>query len=89
MFGRRWRRYFPILRGFRYIGPCRCGFGPHAYYVDDRGRIIHAWDLYYYDYDVDYLESYLKGLIDEKKALEEEIEKIKAELERLKREKRD
>ncbi|ADG12691.1 conserved hypothetical protein [Methanocaldococcus infernus ME] len=84
MFGRRWRR---LLRGFRYIGPCRCGFGPHAYYVDDRGRVVHAWDIYYYD--IDYLESYLKELIDEKKALEEEIEKIKAELERLKREKRD
>ncbi len=25
-----------------YIGPCRCGWGPHAYYRDQEGRIIHA-----------------------------------------------
>ena len=25
-----------------YIGPCRCGHGPHAYYRTAAGRIVHA-----------------------------------------------
>lgn len=29
--------------GFTYLGPCRCGRGPHAYYQDPAGRIIQAW----------------------------------------------
>jgi hypothetical protein len=28
--------------GHRYVGPCRCGFGPNAYYQDERGRLYHA-----------------------------------------------
>ncbi|WP_457611941.1 hypothetical protein [Methanocaldococcus sp.] len=74
-----WKRVF---RGLKYIGPCRCGRGPHAYYVDDRGRLVHAWELYYND-----LDAYLEELIREKKMLEEEIEKVKRELEKLKKEK--
>ena len=27
---------------YRYIGPCRCGFGPRAFYIDEEGKIIHA-----------------------------------------------
>lgn len=29
-------------KGAVYIGPCRCGFGPHAYYRLSDGRIVHA-----------------------------------------------
>lgn len=25
-----------------YVGPCRCGFGPHAYYRSKDGRLVHA-----------------------------------------------
>ncbi|MCA1902241.1 MAG: hypothetical protein LDL53_08510 [Candidatus Hydrogenedens sp.] len=25
-----------------YIGPCRCGRGPHAFYRNSRGNILHA-----------------------------------------------
>ena len=25
-----------------YVGPCRCGFGPHAYYRTKDGRLVHA-----------------------------------------------
>ncbi|MGC8738895.1 MAG: hypothetical protein ACP5UA_09650 [Candidatus Hydrogenedens sp.] len=25
-----------------YIGPCRCGRGPHAFYRSSRGNILHA-----------------------------------------------
>lgn len=27
-----------------YIGPCRCGFGPNAFYVTPIGTIAHAWE---------------------------------------------
>ena len=32
--------------GYAYIGPCRCGCGPHAYYRDRSGRVFHASQLY-------------------------------------------
>ena len=32
--------------GYRYVGPCRCGFGPNAYYRDERGRLYHARHLH-------------------------------------------
>jgi len=28
--------------GYRYVGSCRCGFGPNAYYQDSGGRIVPA-----------------------------------------------
>lgn len=27
---------------YKYIGPCRCGFGPRAFYMDEKGNIFHA-----------------------------------------------
>jgi len=30
-----------------YIGPCRCGYGPHAHYRTADGRIVHASSLPY------------------------------------------
>jgi len=47
-YGRRWRWWPKVAApsGYTYIGPCRCGQGPHAFYQDERGRIIHAWQLY-------------------------------------------
>ncbi|CAB3288172.1 Exonuclease SbcC [Methanocaldococcus lauensis] len=93
-FGRRffWR-YFPATVGrYRYIGPCRCGFGPHAFYVDDSGRIVHAWDLYRMPYkdtpvttttDRNYLLDRLKELEEEKALIEEEIAELKRRLKDL------
>jgi hypothetical protein len=31
--------------GYTYLGPCRCGFGPDAFYRDKSGRIVHASQL--------------------------------------------
>lgn len=28
--------------GYEYVGPCRCGRGPNAYYRTGEGRIVHA-----------------------------------------------
>ncbi len=47
-FGRGWGRGWWGLYGYRtpqgytYVGPCRCGFGPHAFYMDSAGRLVHA-----------------------------------------------
>jgi len=30
-----------------YVGPCRCGFGPHAYYRTADGKIVHGASLPY------------------------------------------
>ena len=32
-------------RGYTYIGPCRSGIGPFAYYMTPTGQIVHAWQL--------------------------------------------
>jgi hypothetical protein len=45
--GRFWR--YPAAsapEGYIYIGPCRCGFGPDAFYQDRSGRIVHASQVY-------------------------------------------
>jgi hypothetical protein len=31
-------------QGAVYLGPCRCGRGPNAYYRTGDGRIVHALD---------------------------------------------
>jgi len=31
-------------QGTVYVGPCRCGRGPNAYYRTGNGRIVHALD---------------------------------------------
>ncbi len=36
----------PTPRGYRYVGPCRCGFGPNAFYQDSQGRIVHASQVF-------------------------------------------
>ena len=47
-FGRGWGRGwwgpygYSTPAGYTYVGPCRCGFGPHAFYVDPSGRLVHA-----------------------------------------------
>ncbi|XRO75033.1 hypothetical protein ACO3TA_06540 [Methanocaldococcus sp. 28A] len=95
-FGRRFWRYFPVSSvggRYRYVGPCRCGLGPHAFYVDEKtGILVHAWDLYrgyvpeYVGMDErKYLEEIIKELEDEKKILEEELERIKKRLDELKK----
>ena len=38
-----WRQAAPtVSEGYAYVGPCRCGLGPHAFYQDKSGRIVHA-----------------------------------------------
>lgn len=44
--GRFWP-YTPVSvpEGYTYIGPCRCGFGPDAFYRDKSGTVVHASQL--------------------------------------------
>lgn len=32
--------------GYRYLGSCRCGFGPNAYYQDPGGQVVPAAGLF-------------------------------------------
>jgi hypothetical protein len=34
------RREAPAAAGYEYVGPCRCGYGPNAYYRDSAGRVV-------------------------------------------------
>ncbi|PIV70079.1 MAG: hypothetical protein COS08_02120 [Euryarchaeota archaeon CG01_land_8_20_14_3_00_38_12] len=37
-----YREPIEVPSGYSYIGPCRCGHGPDAYYRTPDGRILHA-----------------------------------------------
>ena len=91
-FGRGLFRYsrahaVPVLSDekYEYVGTCRCGLGPHAYYRDKKtGNIMPAVAVYGYDtsavsYETE-LSDRLKYLEEEKKYLEEEIKKLKESL---------
>lgn len=44
-----WRLRRPLAAapgGYRYIGSCRCGLGPNAYYQDQAGRVLSASSLF-------------------------------------------
>lgn len=81
MYGRRisWRGN-PAPAGYRYLGPCRCGMGPHAFFMDPTGRITHASRLPRVPSIWTNLEAELEALREEKAWIEKRIQ----ELERLK-----
>jgi hypothetical protein len=85
---RRFSGFYPgVPSGFRYIGPCRCGGGPHAYYQDAAGRIAHASEVFYGGYAPaaptrEDLEYELQALKDEKTALEKRLREVEDRLNR-------
>ncbi|MGQ9800741.1 MAG: hypothetical protein ACUVRL_03640 [Candidatus Saccharicenans sp.] len=66
-----------VPEGYKYIGPCRCGWGPHAFYQDASGRIVQARDVY--------RRSGVPGPAPTQDELKEELEALKAEKEELER----
>ena len=44
--GRHWQPPISAPEGYTYAGPCRCGFGPDAFYQDRSGTIVHASQVY-------------------------------------------
>lgn len=69
-----------IAGGPRYLGPCCCGWGPHAFYQDASGRIIHAWDLWQRTPTRDELKEELEALKAEKEELEKRISELEKQL---------
>ncbi len=78
-YGRRW--WPPAsVEGYTYVGPCRCGWGPHAYYVDSSGRLVHAWDVFSGRAPVSFQEAELEALKREKEELEKRIRELEEKL---------
>ncbi|HUU49919.1 MAG TPA: DUF5320 domain-containing protein [Nitrospinota bacterium] len=82
--GYRWSRAVPS--GYSYVGPCLCGFGPHAFFQDSTGRMAHASHVYSFgpvpppSATKEDLEYELKILKDEKAELEKRLGEIEKEL---------
>nr|MDO8062149.1 hypothetical protein [Candidatus Freyrarchaeum guaymaensis] len=71
----------PAPRGYRYIGPCRCGFGPNAFYQDPQGRIVHASQIFWGSPAPTPVTPYTEEAREE--TIEEKIEKLREKLEEL------
>ena len=67
------------LKGYSYVGSCRCGWGPHAYYRDEEGNIVHAWEILGRSPEVDFRRE-LEVLKREKELLEKRIEELSRQL---------
>ncbi|NMG83064.1 MAG: hypothetical protein GIS02_02525 [Methanosarcinales archaeon] len=81
-YGRRWYDQ-PVTApsGYEYIGPCRCGGGPHAYYQAPGGPVVHASQIFAPVQGFTPVPGFTKE--DERKMLEEELAQIKKRLEEL------
>jgi len=86
-YGRGWKRcWWPETvtpSGYTYIGPCRCGTGPHAFYQDRSGRVVHARTLYHgiipQEPTAEDLKTELEVLNREKQELEKHIAELEQE----------
>lgn len=87
-------QYF-ASKGYYYIGPCRSGFGPWAFFITPTGQIIHAWQLLstlfptttsvpFPYYGITSPENELSFLENQKRILEEQLKALKEQLKRLK-----
>lgn len=72
----------PAPAGYRYVGYCRCGYGPNAYYQTPDGRVIPAYQLYtggvpqpQYSYP-----SFPVSSLDKEKVLKERLERLQEEI---------
>lgn len=78
----KWRSLIPI--GYYYLGPCRCGFGPNAYYGTTDGRILHASQIPFAPPPTLRPEEESKLLEEEAKNLRYELSRIEERLNELK-----
>jgi len=80
----RWWSNISTPSGYTYIGPCRCGYGPHAFYLDPSGRVIHAWQLYRWPFSpistTEDMVAEIEMLKKEKEILEKRIEELEKKL---------
>jgi hypothetical protein len=70
--------------GYYYLGPCRCGFGPHAYYGTADGRILHVSQIPFAAPPTLKPEEEYKLLEEEAKNLRDELSRIEERLIELK-----
>jgi len=90
--GRRWRHWWSWTRptvpsGYTYVGPCRCGWGPHAFYQDPSGRIVHAWQVCGWQTPPTPTEEDIRAEVERLKETKSQLEKRIEELERKLKEK--
>jgi len=82
---------YPAPAGHNYLGPCRCGFGPHAFYRTPEGKVIHSSQIFPVAGPVPPFPSELKPeeeaklLEEEAKALQEELKIVEERLKELKK----
>jgi hypothetical protein len=67
--------------GYTYIGPCRCGFGPDAFYRDKSGRIIHASQVYHRGFPTTPTKEEFEAEVDQLRGEKAELEKRIKEIE--------
>ncbi len=73
---------------YEYMGPCRCGFGPHAHYITPEGTVVHASQIPVPFPPLHELteEEELDMLKEDSKMIEEELAQIKTRIEELEKE---
>ncbi len=85
---RRRYRAMPVVP-YEYIGPCRCGFGPHAHYITPEGMVVHASQIFApfppLQQEITEEEE-LDMLKEDSKMIEEELAQIKKRIEELEKE---
>jgi len=83
-YGRSWNRCrWPetiIPSGYTYVGPCRCSTGPHAFYQDRNGRLVHGRSLHHGiippEPTAEDLKAELEALTKEKQELQKRMEEL-------------
>jgi hypothetical protein len=64
-----------------YVGPCRCGAGPHAYYRTANGRLVHAPNAPQWSEPLQEVSQFeIDSLRDENRELEERIRQLENKL---------
>jgi hypothetical protein len=70
-----------VPEGYTYIGPCRCGFGPDAFYRDKSGGVIHASQVYHRGIPATPTKDDFEAEVDQLRAEKAELEKRIKEIE--------
>jgi hypothetical protein len=76
-----WRSPFSAPSGYKYLGPCRCGCGPHAFYRTPEGYVSRAPAQALPELKP---EEEAKWLEEEAKALQEELRRVEERLKKIK-----
>jgi len=77
------RSMAPVPAGYRYVGYCRCGYGPNAYYQTPDGRTIPAYQLFAETSNIQPQTSYPNAPAspqDREKILKERLERLQEEI---------